>query len=202
MSKLAIPNGLYALADSQFGDPFEHALRLSKAGCVIIQIRAKDWSCDELIARGQSTVSTLRRMGVLIIINDHIRACQELNASGVHLGQEDTSPQAARHQLGPDYIIGLSTHSVSQAAVAAQTGVNYIGFGPIFSTSTKQNPGTPVGLNALAKAVRTTPLPVIAIGGVHTRYLKAIRATGVHGWAAASALAGNDSLRERVLAFS
>lgn len=202
MNRPKIPAGLYAIADSQFGNPFEQALRLGEAGCAIVQIRAKDWSCDDVIAQGQHSVTHLRRRGVVVIINDHIRAAKELNASGVHLGQEDGSTQAARAQLGPQGIIGLSTHSISQAVAAATTEADYIGFGPIFSTRTKANPGPLVGLKTLEEAVRTTPLPVIAIGGINLHHLADIRATGTHGWAIASALTRNGSLLDRVQAFS
>ena len=159
---------------------------------------AKNWTNEHVIARGHQTVAQLRRLGVVVIINDHVNAAKALNASGVHLGQEDDSPSMARDVLGANYIIGLSTHSFDQASTAIQKGVDYIGFGPIFGTHTKVNPGRPVGLDMLADAVRTTPLPVIAIGGIQAQHLPGIRKTGAHGWAVASALARNGSLSENV----
>jgi thiamine-phosphate pyrophosphorylase len=90
-----------------------------------------------------------------------------LNADGVHLGQSDLPVTAARSLLGPDAVIGFSTHNLAQAKLAATMPVDYLAFGPIFGTSTKENPDPVVGLQALA-AVRAAvgSLPLVAIGGI------------------------------------
>jgi thiamine-phosphate pyrophosphorylase len=181
-----LPGGLYALADSSLGSPFELAIVLAEAGCRLIQIRAKDWTPEQLIYHGRQIVPRLVETGVTVIINDHIEVARTLGASGVHLGQEDVPPVTARAQLGPDFIVGLSTHSLDQ--VKAATGADYLGFGPIFPTRTKARAGEPRGLELLAQAVRATPLPMIAIGGLSVDRIPRLREAGVHGWAVASEL--------------
>jgi thiamine-phosphate pyrophosphorylase len=198
-TSLTLPRGLYALADASMGDPFELAKGLAAAGCRLIQIRAKTWSVRDLIERGHRIVPKLVESGVVLIINDHIEAAKELGASGVHLGQEDAQASVARARLGPHAILGLSTHDLEQ--VKAAEGVDYLGFGPIFSTHTKAHAGSPRGMEFLAKAVRATSLPVIAIGGLSADRIPGLRATGVHGWAVASGLfiSGTLNLEKRWL---
>jgi thiamine-phosphate pyrophosphorylase len=170
-----LPSGLYALADSQFGQPFRLAVALAAAGARLIQVRAKGWSISALLEADEGTCRSLVDQGVCVVINDHIEVAAALGASGVHLGQDDASPEAARRALGPSALIGLSTHDLDQVRQA--TDVDYLGFGPVFSTRTKVNPGDPRGLNTLVNAIRATPLPVIAIGGISKHNLDAVRNT-------------------------
>ena len=192
MNAPALPRGLYGIADSRFGDPFELALSLARGGCQTVQIRAKGWSAEDLIIRGRSEVARLRALGAIVIINDHYQAAHALKADGVHLGQDDPSPEEARETLGPDAIIGLSTHDLTQ--VRAAEGVSYIGFGPVFHTSTKDHAGAPRGLPLLRQAVCATALPVIAIGGINQARVASVRDSGAYGWAVASSLFTSESV--------
>lgn len=101
------------------------------------------------------------------MINDRVDIALMIGAAGVHLGQEDLPPQAARKLLGPNAIIGFSTHTLEQAVEAAKMPVDYIAFGPIFPTSTKENPDPTVGLERLREIREATgKIPLVAIGGI------------------------------------
>jgi len=107
-----------------------------------------------------------REAGVLFIVNDYVDIAQLVDADGVHVGQDDFPVAEVRRLIGPDKLIGLSTHNPEQAAAAVIAGADYIGVGPIFSTRTKDDVCAPVGLGYLDHVVRTCPLPFVAIGGI------------------------------------
>ena len=106
--------------------------------------------------------------GCLLIINDRVDIARAIDADGVHVGQDDMPLAAARKVLGRERIIGVSTHDPQQALAAAQAGADYIGFGPLFGTTTKTTGYTPRGLNQLRQVRRRVSLPIIAIGGITT----------------------------------
>ncbi len=192
-----LPRGLYGIADAAFGDPIALVGKLAAAGCRTIQLRAKSYSEDELIEASIAARSCAGES--LLIINDSIEAAFRSGADGVHLGQGDCAVETARERLGPTSIIGLSTHSISQ--VQSVNGPNYIGFGPVFSTRGKVNPGPPKGVEMLQRAVQASPVPVIAIGGIHGSNISDVRDSGVHGWAIISALLGAPDLHSAVRMF-
>ena len=176
--------GLYGIADATFGDPVEMARALVAAGCRTIQLRAKHYNKDE-IHSAAGAIRSLVRDG-LFIVNDHLDVARTVGADGVHLGQQDAALSTARAQLGPDAIIGISTHTLGQ--VRRAQGASYIGFGPVFSTATKENPGSPKGIEALRSAVEISSIPVVAIGGITTSTLEDVRGSGVHCWAVIRAI--------------
>ena len=99
------------------------------------------------------------RIGVILIVNDRADIALAARAGGVHLGQDDLDPTAARRLLGDDFIIGYSTHSLEQARAAALLPVDYIAFGPVFPTRTKENPDPTVGLEALSRVPTPSSRP-------------------------------------------
>jgi thiamine-phosphate pyrophosphorylase len=102
-----------------------------------------------------------------LIINDRVDVALALGADGVHLGQEDMEPRAARELLGENAIIGLSTHNISQVLEAQKAPIDYLAIGPIFSTATKQNASPVVGLAGLAEVRQILKeIPLVAIGGI------------------------------------
>jgi len=180
----AIHPGLYGMADAAFGDPANTVERLVQAGCRTVQIRAKGFNDDDLL---DAALRSKRVLGdAKLIINDNIDVAKACGADGVHLGQEDASVEEARAALGADRIIGLSTHHIGQ--VRAPHGADYIGFGPVFSTTTKQHAGPAKGLALLTEAVTESPVPVVAIGGIGLSNINDVRSTGVHAWAVIRAL--------------
>lgn len=128
--------------------------------------------------------------GVQFIMNDHADIAAAVDADGVHLGQDDLPIAAARKLVG-QRIVGISTHSVVEAASAAAAGADYIGFGPVFATATK-DAGAPKGIAAIREVCDAVSIPVIAIGGITAEQCLALFVAGASGVAVASALSGSD----------
>jgi len=160
---------LYPVTDTRLSG-LSHAdqvARLISGGATLIQLRDKEAAPRDFYQQAAAALRVARDHHAKLIINDRVDIALALNADGVHLGQSDLPVIAARGLLGPDAVIGFSTHNLAQAKLAATMPVDYLAFGPIFETSTKENPDPVVGLQALA-AVRTAvgSLPLVAIGGI------------------------------------
>jgi len=193
---MRLPRGLYAIADAAFGDPYTLGVGLAQAGCPVIQLRAKDWAQSDVASVARRLIEPLHQVGSQLIINDHTMVAVEVGADGVHLGQDDGSIAEARALLGPNALIGLSTHSIDQ--VQRANTANYIGFGPVFETTTKAAAGSARGIDALKEVVERSSLPVVAIGGINGENLASVRATGVHGWAIVRDLIGAGPIEDSV----
>lgn len=145
----------------------EQVVVLSSCGATIIQLREKIEPPLKFFEQAESAVRVARDLGAKIIINDRVDIALAVKADGVHLGQEDLPPDAARRILGGDAVIGFSTHSLKQARLAAQMPVDYVAIGPIFSTTSKQSTNAPVGLVGLARVREALgAMPLVAIGGI------------------------------------
>jgi thiamine-phosphate pyrophosphorylase len=160
---------LYPLTDRS-ASGLSHAdqlLQLSDSGASLVQLREKTASPLEFYAQADMALRIARERGLKVIINDRVDIALALKADGVHLGQDDLSPEAARRILGPEAIIGFSTHDTSQALAATQLPIDYIAIGPIFPTATKEQSNRPIGLEGL-RLVRQTlgTTPLVAIGGI------------------------------------
>lgn len=168
----------------------EQVIRLSERGATLVQLREKGLSSREFYQEASAALQAARERGVKIIINDRVDIALALSADGVHLGQEDLPPAAARRLLGKDAIIGVSTHNVEQALLAAEMAVDYMAIGPIFATSTKQaSSDSPIGLEELRlvrKVVGNTPL--VAIGGITAGNSRNVLDSGADAVAVISAL--------------
>lgn len=141
------------------------------------------------------TAKRLRRMtaeqGAVLIINDQIDLALAVKADGVHLGQDDLPLWIARKMLGNEAIVGISTHTLEEAMRAESEGADYIGFGPIFQTQTKEDARSAVGINAMAEVKRKVRIPIYAIGGIQRSRLSEVITAGADGVAVISALAGD-----------
>src|ERR1051325_3741588 len=159
-----------------------HAQQVSKlieAGATIIQLREKMDSPAEFYHQAEAALPISRKHGVPLIINDRADIALALQADGVHLGQEDLPPEAARRLLGPACIIGFSTHNLHQAKLAARMPIDYIAIGPIFATTTKASSNPPVGLESLSLIREAAGLiPLVAIGGITTENMAAVLNAG------------------------
>lgn len=145
----------------------EQVKRLIAGGSTFIQLRDKHSSSRAFFASAAEALAIARPSGVRIIINDRVDIALALKADGVHLGQDDMLCTHARRILGNKAIIGLSTHSPEQAVAALTLPIDYIAIGPIFSTTTKDNPDPPVGLEGLTRVRRLiSGFPLVAIGGI------------------------------------
>jgi thiamine-phosphate pyrophosphorylase len=160
---------LYPITDRRLSglSHAEQVSLLSEAGATVLQLREKILSALEFYREAAAALRVARERGTKIIINDRVDLALALEADGVHLGQDDLPPEAARRLLGPEAIIGFSTHNLDQARLAAKMPVDYIAIGPIFATSTKETSDSAIGLEELRlvrQAVGTIPL--VAIGGI------------------------------------
>jgi thiamine-phosphate pyrophosphorylase len=160
---------LYPLTDTQISglSHAEQVAQLNQGGARLIQLREKHLAPREFYREAEAAVGLAHSMGVRIIINDRADIAFALQADGVHLGQDDLPPEAARRLLGPGAVIGFSTHTSEQAERASDLPIDYIAIGPIFATQTKANAGLVVGLDGLRR-VRDVigEIPLVAIGGI------------------------------------
>jgi len=129
----------------------------------------------------------VKRSGGLFIVNDHADIAKAVDADGVHLGQDDLPLEYGRKILGRDKLIGISTHSVEQAREAEAAGADYIGFGPLFPTKTKEA-GPHQGVEKLRLLRNAVSLPVLAIGGIRPDTLAEVMQAGADGIAVISAV--------------
>ncbi len=160
---------IYPITDTRLSglSHAEQVARLIEGGATLIQLRDKQTAPREFYREAAAALQIARDHHARLIINDRVDIAFALKADGVHLGQTDLPAAAARRLLGTEAIIGFSTHTLEQARVATALPVDYLAFGPIFPTSTKENPDPVAGLVALAEvAVIKGPLPLAAIGGI------------------------------------
>jgi thiamine-phosphate pyrophosphorylase len=187
----------YAITDqpSALGRSDEEvAYGLLKGGASCLQYRAK-----KVGAREQwETALELRRLtlqfGALFIVNDRVDLALDSGADGVHLGQDDlpiaSAKRLARRCGREDLLVGRSTHSFEQAAEAVEAGADYIGYGPLYATQTKENNVPPLGVESLSEVVRWVSVPVVAIGGIKLAQLDEVAAHGGRHCAVVTALTG------------
>lgn len=146
-------------------------------GVDVVQLREKDVTERELLDVASEAVAICHARGVPLIVNDSPEIAIASGADGVHVGQEDTPPQRAREIVGPELIVGLSTHAPAEIDAASAAPVDYIGVGPIHETPTK--PGRPaVGTALVEYAAVHCGVPFFAIGGIDARNLAAVLAAG------------------------
>lgn len=147
----------------------QHALDAALAGGAdLFQLRDKDASDDELLAAAETAREKCRAAGALFLINDRPDLAVACDADGVHVGQDDTPVGRAREIVGPEAIIGLSTHSVKQAQAGCRSGADYIAVGPVHATPTKE--GRPaIGIEPIKYAAAHVSVPWFAIGGIDTK---------------------------------
>ncbi len=175
---------LYVVTDRQqtAGRPLEEVVAAAaRGGAGMIQLREKDLTARELYDLGARLQSLLTPHCIPLLINDRLDVAQALDAAGVHLAGHSLSPAHARRVLGPDKLIGVSTHSLDHAWQAMREGADFIVFGPVFDTPSKRQYGAPQGLQRLAEVVAHITCPVIAIGGIDADNLPQVLQTGAHG---------------------
>ena len=167
----------------------EQVAALIEGGATFIQIREKTAPSDEFYRAVLDCLETAKATGTRIIVNDRVDIALATGAHGVHLGQTDLPPFEARKLLGESSIIGISTHSIEQVRQALDLPVDYIAFGPVWPTSTKENPDPVVGLEMLSEVKRLAGgIPVVAIGGINESNLAATLAAGADSAAVISDL--------------
>ena len=181
---------LYAITDRSLSncDNVEIVRLMLAGGARLIQLRDKDATARELFDDARKCLAMTREVGGKLIINDRVDVALTADADGVHLGQDDLTVGEAREILGPNKIIGISTHNSDQFRAALETSADYIAIGPIFPTTSKENPDPVVGLELLREARRLTDRPLVAIGGITLERAEEVVSAGADSIAVISAL--------------
>jgi len=180
---------LYLICDAQPDQFLEHALR---GGVDIVQLRMKDAEDAKILAVARRFTSLCASHDALFILNDRHDLVEGAGADGVHVGQDDAPVAQARSSVGPDLLVGLSTHT--RAQIDAASGTDYIGVGPVHATPTK--PGRPaVGLELVRYAAEHATVPFFAIGGINADNVADVRGAGARGVAVVRALVEADDPR-------
>ena len=178
---------VYPITDVQLSglSHAEQVRLLSLGGASLIQLREKRMPALEFYEQAKAA----REPGVQLIVNDRVDIALAVGAAGVHLGQDDMPPDAARKLLGPQAIIGYSTHNVDQAISATKLPIDYLAIGPIFSTTTKSDTAPVLGFEGL-RAVRRAigEFPLVAIGGITFTNAREVIDAGADSVAVISAL--------------
>ena len=164
---------LYPILDPAcFGDAaemFAAAEELATAGCTLHQYRNKSGNARLMLDEARELKARLGsgfRPNVKVIMNDRADLCVAAQYHGLHVGQDDLSPELARRMIGHDRWLGVSTHNPAQLVEADTTAADYLAIGPIFATNSKVNPDPVVGLEGLRRARELTRKPLVAIGGI------------------------------------
>ena len=182
---------LHILTDTVLQERFSHVDLTSMAisgGADTIQFRQKRGSTREMIEVARQMKRVCSEAGATFIVNDRIDIAIAAEADGVHLGQDDFPAPLARKLLGKDMIIGGSAGTIEEARICLSEGVDYIGFGPVYPTSSKDDAGPVSGLEILDRVVNEIPLPIIAIGGVDSENTPEVIKAGARGIAVISAV--------------
>lgn len=195
-----LPSGFCLITDTKVcGMTSEEMTEIAlKAGTVWIQYREKAKTRREIYNEALRLRQLTWEFGATFIVNDHTDIALAVSADGVHLGQDDLPLREARRIMG-EKMIGISTHSLPEAVDAFDGGADYIGFGPVFHTTTK-DAGEPKGLGMLSEIKNSVGIPVVAIGGISLENLQSVLDSGADAVAVASAILKGD-ISENVKSF-
>ncbi len=186
-----MPYDLYVITDETLAGGLLHAeiaRRAVAGGADVIQLRDKTLDCRKLARIGQEIRAATNPAGALFIVNDRLDVALACGADGVHLGQEDLSPDVARQLAPPGFIIGVSVGNVDEALVAESAGADYVVLSPTFDTGSKADAGPGHGLDRLRSIRNAVRIPVIAIGGIGPGNVKEVIRAGADGVAVISAV--------------
>ncbi len=177
---------------------------LRDAGVRWLQYRDKRASDTEIVERMRELRAIFPAGEAMLLLNDRVHLCEAVGADGVHIGQEDLAAKQARKILGPERLLGVSTHNVKQLRAALKTGAaDYLAIGPVFGTRSKENPDPVVGLEGVKAARALTRLPLVAIGGITSENGREVIEAGADSVAVISGLLPEDGkgMAERVRDF-
>ncbi len=199
-----ILTGLYVILDPSVSSDrsLVEVLNVSAtAGAKIFQYRNKTASMKAAYAEALPLRKAAQELGVLFIVNDRCDLALAVDADGVHLGQGDLPLDLARKVMGPDKLIGISTHNREQVAAATAGRPNYLGFGPIFTPGSKSDHDPVVGLQGLRAIRSVTALPIFAIGGITADLAEEVIRAGADGVAVISAILKAPDISQAVTDF-
>ena len=184
---------LHVITDTAIQSRFTHAELAEMAiagGADTIQFRQKAGSTRELVESAQAVQAVCAERGIFLIVNDRADIALAVGAAGAHFGQDDLPIVAGRRILPSEMIIGASARTEDKILEAISAGADYIGFGPIYRTSSKPDAELPKGLEALRRMSEIAQCPVIAIGGITAETVYEVIRAGAHGVAVISAVCG------------
>ena len=178
------------------------AQALFDGGARLVQLRAKHLPSAVLLEHADALVRVAKPYRAAIVVNDRVDVALLAGAAGTHVGQEDLAPADARRLLGPDAIVGYSTHTTAQIEIAVREPITYLAVGPVFGTHTKATGYEAVGVELVAQAVRMAGgIPVVAIGGVTLENAPQVLAAGASGVAVITDLLAGGDPAARVAAY-
>lgn len=192
--------GLYGLADPGIRDDLplpDICLALAKGGASTIQIRWKDAGARELLEAVRAAKETLRGLEARLVVNDRPDVALLGGADGVHVGADDLPVAEVRKLVGDRLFVGATVRDAAGAEAAARAGADYVGFGPVFTTTTKVVDVAPRGLEALAETARRSPVPLVAIAGIDLENIGAVAKAGAAAAAVGAAALRVPSIEER-----
>lgn len=192
---------LYAVTDRHWTGErtlYEQVRDVLMGGATCIQLREKDLDEASFYEEAKNIKELCRLFDVPFIINDNVMLAKEIDADGVHVGQDDMACVKAREILGPDKIIGVSAHTIEEARIAKEQGADYLGVGAIFPTSSKDDAEV-LGIERLKEMTETVDLPMVAIGGISYDNCLLLKDTGIDGIAVISALFGQKNIKQATI---
>jgi thiamine-phosphate pyrophosphorylase len=157
-------------------------------GATMVQLRDPEAKTRALVEEARAIHALTRPAGVPFIVNDRVDVALAAGADGVHVGQADMTVADVRALIGPEPILGLSITSEADLDVSDLRGVDYLGVGPVFATSTKPDAAPPINVGGLEAIAARTQVPIVAIGGIHAGNAADAIAAGAHGIAVVSAI--------------
>lgn len=193
---------LYAVTDRQWlkGQSLSSAVRDAISGGVtLVQLREKNLAHEDFKVLALEVKAVTDAHDIPLIINDSVDLALDIDAAGVHLGQDDHTLETARQRLGQDKTIGVSVHTVSEAKAAEAMGADYIGVGAVFKTGTKADVIS-VSHQLLTAIVNAVHIPVVAIGGIQLDRIGYLKGSGISGIAVVSALFAEEDIRSAAVA--
>ena len=201
--KFELPR-IYPITDKRLARKGSHLAilkELGRGGARFVQIRDKDTPPRELLRDLKRCAQYAEAHDMTLILNDRSDLVLAGDLMGVHLGQGDVPPAAARAILGEKRIIGYSTHTPAQVRASLSLPVDYIGFGPVYATATKTNAGRAAGLKKLAQICRTATAPVVAIGGIGLEEIRPVLEAGADCAAVISAIMTAENIAKQTELF-
>ena len=190
---------LHILTDTTLQTQFSHVELAELAiagGAEAIQYRQKSGTTREMIRTAGPMQALCRRAGVPFIVNDRLDVAIASLADGIHVGQDDFPIPLARKILGEKAVIGGTARTLEEARQCLRDGADYVGFSPVFTTTSKEDAGPASGLGLLKQVVMEIPLPIIAIGGITKENIIQVMQTGAYGIAVISAVCCQKDPRE------
>ncbi len=181
---------LYAVTDRSWVGTqtlYEQVELALRGGVTCVQLREKELPPAAFLAEAKELKALCARYGVPLIINDNVELALEVDADGVHVGQEDMDAQDVRGLIGPDKILGVTAKTVEQAQIAQRNGADYLGSGAVFGSTTKWN-AKPMSRELLQSICQSVTIPVVAIGGIHRGNIATLAGTGIRGAAVVSGI--------------